>query len=91
MNLPARPLDLITAFWICFNRHKQADEWGVDEWRFFVEDAGRHLRPGGWLHLELNPHPERYGELCWYDAPTKAYFESVGDVRNNQVRIQTAP
>lgn len=90
MTLPVQNLDLITGFLICFNRHRQPDEWGVKEWQFFVEDARRHLRPGGWLHLELNPHPERYRELPWYDAPTKAYFESVGAVRNNQVRIQKA-
>jgi SAM-dependent methyltransferase len=87
-------LDLITAFWICFNRHRQADEWEVDEWRFFVKDALSHLRPGGVLHLELNDNPERYGALCWYDEPTLEFFRSVGVVNVNIVRVtkpQTQP
>jgi SAM-dependent methyltransferase len=83
----AAQFDLITAFWICFNRHRQPDEWGVDEWRFFVDDALRRLREGGRLFLELNEHPERYGELRWYDAATRAYFHSVGTVDRNCVTI----
>ncbi len=47
LSSPFRDLDFITASWICFNRHRQEDEWGVDEWRFFVDDALSHLRPGG--------------------------------------------
>ena len=79
--------DLITAFWICFNRHRQADEWGAHEWRFFIADALGHLRPGGSIFLELNEHPERYGALRWYDQETLAYFRSVGTVEKNRVRI----
>lgn len=79
--------DLITAFWICFNRHRQADSWGADEWRFFVEDAGRHLREGGRLLLELNEDAERYGELRYYDQATLAYFRSVGLVDRQRVVI----
>jgi len=79
--------DLITAFWICFNRHRQADSWGVEEWRFFVEDAMRHLREGGRLLLDLNPDAERFGELAFYDAATLAYFRSVGAVDRGRVLI----
>lgn len=70
--------DLISAFWICFNRHRMPDEWGVKEWRFFVEDAQRVLRPGGRLYLELNENSDRYGELKFYDSATKSYFQSIG-------------
>ncbi|HZD32190.1 MAG TPA: methyltransferase domain-containing protein [Candidatus Angelobacter sp.] len=82
-----RDLDLITAFWICFNRHRQPDEWGPGEWRFFVDDALSHLRPGGVLHLELNEHPERYGALHWYDEATLDFYRSVGTVDENIVRV----
>jgi SAM-dependent methyltransferase len=87
MALPVRELDAITAFWICFNRHRQVDEWGAAEWRFFVEDALAHLRPGGFLHLELNSHPERYGSLEFCDKETLDFFRSVGTVRRGVFRI----
>jgi SAM-dependent methyltransferase len=85
--LPYCDLDAITAFWICFNRHRQADEWGVSEWRFFVDDAMSYLRIGGFLHLELNSHPERYGSLDFYDEETLGFFRSVGTVQGGAVRI----
>jgi SAM-dependent methyltransferase len=87
MSLPYRDLDAITAFWICFNRHRQLDEWAVPEWRFFVNDAVSYLREGGFLHLELNSHPERYGSLDWYDEGTLDFFRSVGTVQRGVVRI----
>jgi SAM-dependent methyltransferase len=85
--LPFRdcPYDLITAFWICFNRHRQADEWGVEEWRFFVEDGWRCLREGGRIVLELNENHERFDELCYYDSSTLAYFRSVGTADGGRV------
>jgi SAM-dependent methyltransferase len=88
MNVTQHDLDLITAFWICFNRHRQPDEWGVSEWRFLVDDALSHLREGGILHLELNAHPERYGAKQWYDQGTEDFFRSVGAVQGGVVRIR---
>lgn len=79
--------DLITAFWICFNRHRQPDEWGVDEWRYFLNDARRVLRPGGRIVLEPNEHRERYGELRFCDASTRQLFESAGVIEGNFVII----
>ena len=87
MSLSFGRLDLITAFSVCFNRHHQPDEWGVAEWRFWVEDALSHLAQGGALHLELNPNPARYGKLEFYDQPTLDYFRSIGKVQHNIVRI----
>src|SRR5271157_1025406 len=87
LSLPCHDLDAITAFWICFNRHRQLDEWGVSEWRFFVDDAVSHLRAGGSLHLELNPNPGRYHSLEWYDEETLAFFQSVGTVNRGTVRM----
>jgi SAM-dependent methyltransferase len=80
--------DLITAFWVCFNRHRQADEWGAAEWRFFIEDALGVVRRGGRIVLELNANPERYGEAGYYDAETAALFRSVGTLEGNWVTIQ---
>jgi SAM-dependent methyltransferase len=87
MALPLRDLDLITAFWICFNRHDQPDEWGIAEWQFFVQDAISHLRDGGILHLELNSNLPRYHSLQWYDQETLEFFRSTGTVDRNVVRI----
>lgn len=87
MRLECRDLDLITAFWICFNRHQQPDEWGAEAWRFWVDDAMSYLADGGVLHLELNSHPQRYGKLEWYDRETLDYFRSAGAVERNVVRI----
>lgn len=87
MALTVGDLDLVTAYWICFNRHRQPDEWSVPEWRFWVEDALSHVRPGGMLHLEINENPERYGALRWFDPPTLDYFRSVGTVQGGIVRI----
>jgi len=46
--------DVVTAFLICFNRHKQGDIWRVPEWEFFLDDLAKHLTPGGLDWLELN-------------------------------------
>jgi len=85
-----RDLDLITAYWICFNRHCQPDEWNVSEWQFFVDDALLHLRDGGVLHLELNENSARYGDLRYYDRAILDYFSSVGTVEGGVVRIRKA-
>lgn len=87
MPFREQPFDLITAFWICFNRHRQADEWGLEEWRFFVEDALACLRPGGRIVLDLNEHRERYGELRFYDAATRNYFHDRGTVNQGRVVV----
>ena len=87
MPFREQPFDLITAFWVCFNRHRQPDEWGVEEWRFFVEDALACLRPGGRMVLHLNENPERYGELRFYDAALRDYFGSVGRADQGRVTV----
>jgi len=88
IGIAHRNFDVITAFWICFNRHRQPDEWGASEWRFFVQDALSHLREGGVLHLELNENPERYGLRRWYDRETLDLFRSLGTVDGGIVRIR---
>ncbi len=88
MQLACGDLDLITAFWICFNCHGREDEWGAAEWRFFIDDSLSHLKSGGVLHLELNANPQRYPELQWYDRETLDFFRSAGAVNGNIVRIR---
>jgi len=79
--------DLITAFLVCFNRHDKPDQWGVPEWRFFVEDALRNLREGGRLFLGLNDNRKRFGKLLFYDDELLAYFQSVGTVNGARITI----
>jgi SAM-dependent methyltransferase len=89
---PAAPapgrFDLVTAFQVCFNRHKRDGEWSRAEWQFFVEHARGWLAPGGQLYFELNEHAARYGALRWYDADTLAWLRAVGEVDAHCVRIR---
>ena len=70
-----KKFDLITAFLICFNNHKQPDLWGVPEWEFFLDDlAARHLTPRGRLWLEMNLEYDG----TFYTSELRNYFESRG-------------
>ena len=66
--------DLITAFLICFNRHKQANVWGVPEWGFFLDDLSKHLTPRGRVWLELN---QEY-DGTFYTPELKRFFQKRG-------------
>lgn len=66
--------DLITAFLICFNRHKQANVWGVPEWEFFLDDLAKHLTPRGRVWLELN---QEY-DGTFYTPELKEFFQKRG-------------
>ena len=66
--------DLITAFLICFNNHKQAGLWGVEEWEFFLNDLAKHLTPGGRVWLELN---QEY-DGTFYTPELKEFFQKRG-------------
>ena len=66
--------DLVTAFMICFNNHKQANLWGVAEWDFFLDDLGRHLAPRGRVWLELN----REYDGTFYTPELKTFFQRRG-------------
>jgi SAM-dependent methyltransferase len=79
--------DLISAHKICFNDFGKPTEWCVPEWRYFVEDARRHLAPGGRLVLELNENLARYRQLRWYDRELRAYFASAGTVDDHRITI----
>ena len=66
--------DLVTAFMICFNNHKQTNLWGVPEWEFFLDDLSRHLAPGGRVWLELNSEYDG----TFYTPELKAFFQRRG-------------
>ena len=66
--------NLVTAFMICFNNHKQADLWGAAEWEFFLDDLARHLAPRGRVWLELN---REYDET-FYTPELREFFQRRG-------------
>lgn len=80
--------DLITAFMVCFNSHNTPAEWGVVEWKFFIENAQARLRPGGTLFLLLNDNEDRFGKLRFYDRKLLSYFQSVGTVEGHRITIR---
>ena len=46
--------DLITAYMICFNNHKQKDLWHVEEWDWFIKHLFTRLQPDGEIFLSFN-------------------------------------
>lgn len=51
--------DLVTAFQVCFNGHRSEDRWGVEEWKFFLDDLfTNHLKDNGKLYMDLNYDPQ---------------------------------
>jgi SAM-dependent methyltransferase len=69
-----RKFDLITAFMICFNNHRQGNLWGVAEWNSFLDDLARHLAPRGRVWLELN----RESDGTLYTPELKEFFQKRG-------------
>ncbi|MBV9489885.1 MAG: class I SAM-dependent methyltransferase [Verrucomicrobia bacterium] len=50
--------DLVTAFSICFNEHKNPGVWGPEPWAFLLQDLkNRLLKPSGEIFLGMNPEP----------------------------------
>ena len=66
--------DVVTAFLICFNNHKQPDLWGVPEWEFFLDDLAKHMTPRGRAWLELN---QEY-DGTFYTSELKEFFQKRG-------------
>ncbi len=66
--------DLVTAFMICFNNHKQTNLWAVAEWEFFLDDLAGHLAPRGRVWLELN----REYDGTFYTPELKTFFQRRG-------------
>ena len=66
--------DLITAFMICFNNHKQPNLWDVPEWEFFLGDLAKYLAPRGRVWLELN----REYDGTFYTPQLREFFAMRG-------------
>ena len=66
--------DLITAFMICFNNHKQPNLWDVLEWEFFLDDLAKYLAPRGRVWLELN----REYDGTFYTPALREFFALRG-------------
>jgi len=66
--------DVITAFMICFNNHKMPGLWGIPEWKFFLNDLAKYLKPRGRVWLELN---QEYDET-FYTPELKQFFQKRG-------------
>ncbi|HEY0794059.1 MAG TPA: class I SAM-dependent methyltransferase [Chthoniobacterales bacterium] len=67
--------DLVTAFSICFNEHKQPDVWGPQQWAFLLKDLkARVLKPSGEIYLGMNPEPGG----VFYTPGLKEYFLDHG-------------
>jgi SAM-dependent methyltransferase len=65
-----RKFDWITAFSTGFNRVKKKP-WRVPEWKFFLDDLEKHLKPDGKIFFALNPEG-RGGH--YYDADLRDFF-----------------
>jgi SAM-dependent methyltransferase len=77
--------DWVTGFMVCFNNHERDDLWGPAEWEFFLEDVREHqLKPGGQLHLELNP--ERDGRFMTPEVE-RVFVRAGASVRGGTVRV----
>ena len=66
--------DLITAFMICFNNHKQPNLWDVPEWEFFLDDLAKYVAPRGRVWLELN----REYDGTFYTPALREFFALRG-------------
>ena len=68
-----RKFDLITAFSAAFNRSEDESRgWSPEEWKFFLDDLDRHLKPGGQILLEINSgKDERY-----FPVEVRDFFEA---------------
>ena len=78
-----RKFDWITAFSTAFHgKGEQSWQWGVEEWKFFLDDLNRHLKPGGRIFFGLNP--SYAGE---YYTPEIAQAFSRAAARKSNARL----
>jgi SAM-dependent methyltransferase len=78
-----RSFDLVTAYKIAFNNLRKQDQWGFEEWMFFVESCHRNLLKGpGEIFLNFN-----YDGREFMPREFKKYLRSIGTVCYNDAYI----
>ena len=68
--------DYVTGFMVCFNQPKTENAWKIEEWRFFLDDLWKRLKPGAVVWFELNPRLDG----THYSPELKSFFESRGAI-----------
>jgi len=66
--------DVVTAFMISFNNHKQPDLWKEREWSFLLDDLTKRCAPKARVFFVLNQEAD--GKFC--SAEIKSLFEKRG-------------
>lgn len=79
--------DWITAFSISFAGAGQPIPWGVSEWDYFLQDARRHLHPGGRIYLDLNPRQDG----SFYSKELCRFFLDQGAVIDRRSKLLFPP
>jgi|TARA_B110000196_G_C20958020_1_gene572582 SAM-dependent methyltransferase len=81
--------DLITAYMICFNNHKQKDLWGSEQWRFFISDLqSNYLKENGKIVLNFNEEEPGF----YFSSELKSYFRQENYIiEDNTILIQSSP
>ena len=70
-----RKFDLITGFSAAFNRSEDESRgWVPEEWKFFLDDLDRHLKPGGEILLEINSGKDKR----YFPAEVRDFFVKRG-------------
>ncbi|MFN2542225.1 MAG: class I SAM-dependent methyltransferase [Chthoniobacterales bacterium] len=79
--------DWITAFSISFDSPARHGPWGIAEWDFFLQDARRHLCPGGRIYLDLNPRDDG----TFYSDDLREFFVTQGAVIDRRSKLLFPP
>ena len=79
--------DWLTAFSISFDSPAKYGPWGVAEWDYFLQDARRHLRPGGRIFLDLNPR----NDGSFYSHELREFFLSQDATIDRRSKLLFAP
>ncbi len=79
--------DWITAFSISFADHTAPRSWDVAEWDYFLDDAAKHLAPGGRIYLDMNPRPDG----SFYSEEARQLFLRRGAVIDRRSKLLFPP
>jgi hypothetical protein len=80
--------DLITAYMICFNNHKQKDLWGCEQWKFFISDLqSNYLEESGEIVLDFNEEAPGF----YFPDELISYFRKKNyKIKANTILIQNS-